>query len=1052
MDYRAAIGRPQAPSKPVNNQPAPAPQYRKKETETAPPPKEHIPEQPHVEPKVHQPRREEHKAPQKSSDGNLVNPWSASSSSGSTSNSERPHKTSNNQRPKRRQKKQVEVVEEPKVNTFEKIKAMHQERNAALLERLNSLVADLDSSEEDDDDYLGASGGHGDHLKVSGNLSSFSGESLSTSGPSLTSSSSSMYRQPEASRCSICLNRVKSEQSIWQCTQCYCDPFHLPCITGWIKQNGVGFENGAVQTPSGSVDPAMQNSSSSPSLGREQNPTPSQSVSGVFVQQSAAMMKFRATYWQCPNCRGAHEINRAPRDYYCYCGKVKDPESDPWRAAHTCGQRCGRKLDRCEHLCAEPCHSGRCAPCAIQLDINCHCGANSRVARCIDKRWSCGERCGTLLNCKRHRCALACHEGPCPPCADTIEAACECGEEKAVKPCLERHWSCTKICGRPLNCEGGHACQKLCHPPGQCGPCPLTLELSCYCGKIIRAPSVHCKNAKQNFACGHTCSKALSCGAHQCQRQCHEGECGPCGQISNRACMCGKSKQKGPCAQSFRCTKTCDNMRSCGKHKCGARCCPGSAASGSAIRNASFEGDQGAQETLECPPCLKICDKKLDCGICICRKACHGDAPCEPCTQTRVNKCRCGFVTETVPCSPKRILSHLVLKSCIGGHKSEMVDCGTTPYLECKQKCNSLLSCGNCYCQRPCHEKTRLRTLLKEEKQIEIELPDICSDEACSLRSELGNEPHKHREVVKKVEKSVQEVKTSLAPLRRAKNGSIYVPQRHAHAHLTLPVAEDGSEDTIYVPPNATDDTCDQCEKICGKRYSTCDHMHRGACHLNECPPCDFILHMDCHCYAKRIAYACTKLLLKKEEFDTTVKSCQQKCPYKLPCSHSCTKKCHFGKCTEQCLVKTRVNCKCKNLKQELPCHEVLRLRTTLKVIDNSVLECELECIQKRSSKDAKKDAEREAKLREKTAQMEHQIQNQQQNQASKRKKPEKEAFVPTQATTPFVPPKASKWRLKLSSRDKTILSLVLVALFGAMIVALGIIERRKSNQARYRY
>ena len=1050
MDYRAAIGRPQVEPKPANNQSTSAPQYRKKtgsDTSSG----THQKHDHHSSGSdQHQHHHESRKSYQKSSEGNLVNPWSQSSSSSPSSTSGRSQKSDSNKNQRRRSKKPVEVVEEPQVNTFEKIKAMHQERNAALLERLNSLVADLDSSDDDEELGLSASGGVKSMLNSSSTLSTNSGHHLSHSGSSLSSSASLPFQQ-EDSRCTICLERVKAQQAIWQCTKCYCDSFHLNCIIGWIKQNGMGSENDASQGLTGSSEMAIQNPGAPLSSSRELNPTPRQSMSSVVVQQSAAMMKFRSTYWQCPNCRGAHELNRAPKDYFCYCGKVKDPEHDPWKAAHTCGQRCGRKLDRCEHLCAEPCHAGRCAPCAVQLETSCHCGANSMVARCIDKRWSCGERCGTLLNCKRHRCALSCHEGPCPPCADTSEVACQCGAETARKPCIERSWSCAKICGRPLNCEGSHVCQKPCHPPGQCGPCPLTLELKCYCGKTTNPPNLNCKNAKQNFACGHTCSKPLSCGAHTCERKCHEGDCGSCTQISNRHCLCGKSKQKGPCAQSFRCTKTCDLLRNCGKHRCGTRCCPGSAMMrNGAHSNAGLNGDENDKEASSCAPCTKICDKKLDCGICICNKVCHGDSPCEPCAQVRVNRCRCGFVTETVPCSPKRILPHLVSKSCIGGHKSEMVDCGTAPYLTCTQKCGNLLSCGNCYCQRPCHEKTRLRSLKKEEKMSEIEVDFPCSDEACVNKSSEVAHSHPHKEVVKKVEKSVHEIETALAPLRRAKNGSIYTPQRHAHAHLTLPIAEDGSQDTIYIPPNSTDDTCDKCEKICAKRYSTCDHMHRGACHLNECPPCDYILHMDCHCYAKRIAHACHKLLLKKDEFDTSIKSCKQACPYKLPCSHACTKKCHAGKCTEQCMVKTRVSCKCKNLKQDMPCYEVLKLRTTLKVIDNAVLECELDCIQKKSSKDAKKDAEKEAKLREKAAQLEHQIQAQQQNQATKRKKPAKDVFAPVASSSAFIPPKtASKWSFKLSQRDKTILSLVFVGLFGLLIVVLGIIERRKSNQNR---
>ena len=50
-------------------------------------------------------------------------------------------------------------------------------------------------------------------------------------------------------------------------------------------------------------------------------------------------------------------IDQVPYRYYCYCGKVRDPEYDPWMKPHTCGNLCEKKLP-CGHLCNDLCHPG----------------------------------------------------------------------------------------------------------------------------------------------------------------------------------------------------------------------------------------------------------------------------------------------------------------------------------------------------------------------------------------------------------------------------------------------------------------------------------------------------------------------------------------------------------------------------------------------------------------------------------------------------------------------------------------------------------------------
>jgi len=1065
MDYRAALSRGHPEPKPKSLPPTNTSQFRKKSpkppSKSVETPIADVIQEPILPAIANEPR----KASPKPSARNLDDFSSSSPTNASVRRNSNP---SSSKRPKRAKKV---AVEEPKQSTFEKIKAMHQEKNAALLQKLQALSGSFDDSDDDDEDddlYYGSLGDvlGSRHAGLSHLRSSDSSSASSHPHPPPTSSSSSSSSSlssfthlsssvdstvrrsntiQEAVRCSICLNRVRSDQAVWQCDKCFCDAFHLSCIQGWINK-----EKSSSSTPSASTSTSSPSSSSSLSSTSDSQLDSSVSsslstatatstapvvVAVVEVAQSAAMLKFRSTYWQCPNCRGNHEFNRAPKDYYCFCGKVKDPPHDPWLAPHTCGNRCARSLE-CGHLCSEPCHVGRCSTCAVQSQHACYCGANSKMTRCIEKLWSCGERCGARLNCGKHRCALACHPGPCPPCHETSIQPCMCGAETKERSCLDAKWQCEKVCGASYGCEGYHHCSRVCHEPGNCGPCPLTLPRVCHCGKQTIPGTIHCKQVETNFGCGRTCQKPLSCGVHQCERKCHSGECGSCSQISMRYCACGKSRKETPCAVPFRCQKNCELMRSCGKHKCGTRCCPGKGA---------------------CPPCVKICEKKLDCGICHCKRTCH-DGLCDPCTQVRVNRCKCGFITETVPCSPKKVITHLVKKSCVGGHTTKMVDCGTPPYLECKRPCGNLLGCGNCVCEKPCHEKTRIRCLItvdvgKAPLAIETHAAagHRCENDEYSDGDESSNEEEEEEtEVTAKL--AVKEDVVPLAPLRKAKDGTIYTPQRHQYAHLTI---TSSAEDTVYIPPNSTEDTCAKCTKKCLMGYLTCEHVHHGPCHLNDCPPCNHIFYMDCHCFRKRIQYECHELL-DKDNFDAVVKSCKQPCPRKLPCSHMCTKLCHSGKCTEACMVQTRITCKCKTRKMDLPCHEVLKLRSVRKAVDNVLLDCEKECSEKKATKDAQKEMQREQKMKDT---LEKEKKANEEAAARQRRGTARDIFHPTadssqtsslSATTQATSiPFRQRSSCKLSNGVKAVLYLALVLLFMVFIGVLIYLDKSKHLPTR---
>lgn len=91
------------------------------------------------------------------------------------------------------------------------------------------------------------------------------------------------------STCVVCLEKVRSKDSIWQCDQCFC-LLHLPCTQRWARScyceetDGNEDENG---------------------------------------------------YWACPKCRMLYPRSYIPRKYLCFCGKVENPKVDHWIQPHS---------------------------------------------------------------------------------------------------------------------------------------------------------------------------------------------------------------------------------------------------------------------------------------------------------------------------------------------------------------------------------------------------------------------------------------------------------------------------------------------------------------------------------------------------------------------------------------------------------------------------------------------------------------------------------------------------------------------------------------------
>ncbi|XP_043695632.1 NF-X1-type zinc finger protein NFXL1-like [Telopea speciosissima] len=510
-----------------------------------------------------------------------------------------------------------------------------------------------------------------------------------------------------AVECMICYDMVGRSAQIWSCSSCY-SIFHLNCIRKWAR------------APT-SVDLSVD--------------------------------KNQGVNWRCPGCQSVQLLTAKEIRYVCFCGKRPDPSMDLYLTPHSCGEPCGKPLerevagggdcnedDRCPHVCVLQCHPGPCPPCkAFAPPRRCPCGKKTITTRCSDRKsmHTCGQPCNKLLECGRHRCEQSCHKGTCDPCRVLIKALCFCKKKVEVLLCgemtvkgdvrqIDGVFSCNSTCGKKLAC-GNHFCVDNCHP-GPCGDCELTpwRIKTCYCGKTkIQNERRICIDPIPT--CLQICGKHLPCRIHHCKELCHAGECPPCLVPVNQKCRCGSSSRTVECyitmdeKEKFICDKSCGRKKNCGRHRCSERCCPLSSS------NNQVSGDWDPHL------CSMVCGKKLRCGQHSCVSLCHS-GHCPPCLETIFTDltCACGKTSIPPPqpcgtpppscqhpCSVPQPCGHPsshschfgdcppcsipVAKECIGGHVVlRNIPCGSRD-IRCNQLCGKTRQCGMHACGRTCH-------------------------------------------------------------------------------------------------------------------------------------------------------------------------------------------------------------------------------------------------------------------------------------------------------------------------------------------------------------
>lgn len=463
----------------------------------------------------------------------------------------------------------------------------------------------------------------------------------------------------------------------------------------------------------------------------------------------------------CPSCE-----SHAPAPFNrCYCGREElplkcadlaattssangDPFGIPLAQQRSCRQSCDKVLDCGNHRCQDECHPGRCKPCSVTLAIDCYCGQTTkRQLACADtaldtaaaQPFSCGKRCGSLLDCGEHECSQKCH----PPdirlhqCKSTPAAMpnCPCGmsdmnslyrrhrpdglEQRTA--CTQPILCCDQVCGKPvpraLYCQHARlACGLPCHT-GPCeiattavpgvsgGVCAEMVNVRCRCGETIQ--TVRCDQLKSEIVdgvkrissrllCDQVCRERMKCGRHRCLQQCCplQSDKHECRNLCGRPLRCGNHNcqlvcHKGTCppcsavsAEPYycHCGGTFKVSASSNLHKC--------------PRSKVMKQESPIKCGEPLPVCPYPCVRSRPCGhhllaqlsrgggggssSSVLQHACHPDSePCPPCATIVAKRCRCGKgLFQNAPC-----------------------------YLEgpmCSSICQKPLLCGH-LCKRGCH-------------------------------------------------------------------------------------------------------------------------------------------------------------------------------------------------------------------------------------------------------------------------------------------------------------------------------------------------------------
>ncbi|KAK4160938.1 hypothetical protein QBC43DRAFT_244540 [Cladorrhinum sp. PSN259] len=615
--------------------------------------------------------------------------------------------------------------------------------------------------------------------------------------------------------CVICTNEVVRTSKVWSCSICW-TVLHIHCVKKWYKNQ-------------------MEK--------KKDDPQPDQIMD-----------------WRCPGCNS--NLVEEPGSYHCWCGKEIDMKPISGLPPHTCGNTCSKPRATCPHPCPLMCHAGPCPPCTLMGPTQtCFCGKHEVTRRCSETDyakggWSCHEECGDLLPCGEHTCSQPCHSGLCGACKVPMPAVCYCGKEEKVITCDQRddvldsfnygqlqpstadeaqteegEWfegsfKCQHVCDRPFDC-GKHTCQRPCHSQDEeTAHCPFSPDVvtHCNCGKtslesMSIGPRASCEDPVPH--CDKPCGKAFPCG-HFCPEKCHVGACPPCFQYIDVSCRCGKVTARSVCHQGTveqpQCFRTCRAQLNCGRHECGARCCPGEKKASERRKQKRTANENFEPEHI----CLQVCGRQLKCGTHTCQQLCHR-GPCMACPEA---------IFEEISCSCGRTVLH------------PPQPCGTRPP-ECRFNCRRPRSCGHPMVDHQCHSD-------------DVECPKcpFLVERSCICgKKVLKNQPC-----------WFEEARCGLPCGKKLKCG-LHECKKPCH--------KPGECEDVGVPGK-------HCSQICGRTMVSCEHTCADQCHApypcKEDKPCQSKTFITCPCQRRKQEVRCQATRFNPWPHKDTTLKCDEEC------------------------------------------------------------------------------------------------------------------------------------------------------------------------------
>ncbi len=486
--------------------------------------------------------------------------------------------------------------------------------------------------------------------------------------------------------CMICGENISTITEIWQCNTCY-TLYHNKCIYDWI------FKLNSSKT----------------------------GIKELFK-------------WTCPHCSQNYQaISDKLPTYNCYCERFYtalnsgNKEFDPDLIPHGCGLKCGKEI--CPHVkCSLPCHPGPHLSCNFVEKIKCFCSKTEKEINCTNpnKKFSCNQKCETLLKCSRHKCRVSCHEGDCEQYLKNKKCE-ECVEESKTKfhkflkdleskinsECKVNLYSFADRLSEFIF-NGTLFCMHHQEDPNTDNNLQFFLRLIKISGnKLI-------ENIQKFIP---ICNKVVE-NSCDCKSKSTNVECYKLNYPKDILKFLGLTDEK----EIEKCTKICKTLKSCKIHKCNRVCCE---LANKVIKNYSIEDPLGYHL------CLIPCEKLLACKKHKCENYCHKGS-CKPCaTIIREGSisCDCGKTKIQAPyqcgmtiecknaCDKPRKCEHKCKLTCHVGEcppceeitfkvcncKKNIIQnlkCGDHKIPTCFTACNEMLPCGVHFCQIKCHDHT----------------------------------------------------------------------------------------------------------------------------------------------------------------------------------------------------------------------------------------------------------------------------------------------------------------------------------------------------------